>query len=52
MGHVIRRDTDSQIREVVELEIEGKRKKVRPRKSWKSWVIEEIEDVRKRSGAM
>ena len=49
MGHVIRRDTESQIREVVELEIEGKRKKVRPRKSW---VIEEIEDVRKRSGAM
>ena len=33
-GHVMCRDINSQIREVMEVEITGKRKKGRPRKSW------------------
>lgn len=36
--HIIRSDTDSQIREVVKLEIEGKRKKGRPRKWWNELI--------------
>ena len=35
-GHVMRGDTNSQIREVMEVEMIGKKKKGRPRKSWKS----------------
>ena len=37
-GHVILRDINSHIREVMELEITGKRKKGRPRKSWEKCV--------------
>ena len=33
-GHVIRGDINSQIHKVMEVEITGKRKKHRPRKSW------------------
>ena len=33
-GHVMRGDINSQIREVMEVEITGKRKKGRQRKSW------------------
>ena len=33
-GHVMRGDINSQIREVMEVEITGKRKKARARKSW------------------
>ena len=42
-GHVIRRDISSQIREVMEHEIPGKRKKGRPRKSWEECVKKDLE---------
>ena len=42
-GHIIRRDINSQIREVVELEITVKRKKAQPRKSWKKCVKKDLE---------
>ena len=42
-GHVICRDINSQIGEVMELEITGKRKKGRPRKSWEECVKKELE---------
>ena len=41
-GHVNRRDINSQIREVMGLEITGKRKN-RPRKSWEECVKEDLE---------
>ena len=40
-GHVMRGDINSQIREVMEVEITAKRKKGRPRKSW----VECIKDL-------
>ena len=42
-GHVIRRDISPQIREVMEHEIPGKRKKGRPRKSWEECVKKDLE---------
>ena len=42
-GHVIRRDISSQIREVMEHEIPGKRKKDRPRKSWEECIRKDLE---------
>ena len=42
-GHVICIDIDSQIREVMEVEITGKRKKGRPRKSWEECVKKDLE---------
>ena len=42
-GHVIRRDISSQIREVMEHEIPGKRKKGRPRKSCEKCVKKDLE---------
>ena len=42
-GHVIRGDINSQIREVIEVEITGKRKKGRPRKSWEECVKKDLE---------
>ena len=42
-GHVIRRDISSQIREVMEHEIPGKRKKGRPRKSWEVCIKRDLE---------
>ena len=42
-GHVICRDMNSQIREVMELEITGKRKKGQPRKSWEECVKKDLE---------
>ena len=42
-GHVIRRDISSEIREVMEHEIPGKRKKGRPRKSWEECVKKDLE---------
>ena len=42
-GHVICLDINSQIGEVMELEITGKRKKGRPRKSWEECVKKELE---------
>ena len=37
-GHVMHGDIDSQIREVMEIKITGKRKKGQPRKSWEECV--------------
>ena len=42
-GHVMRGDINSQIREVIEVEITEKRKKGRPRKSWKECVKKDLE---------
>ena len=42
-GHVIRLDISSQIREVMEHEIPGKRKKGRPRKSWEECIKKDLE---------
>ena len=42
-GHVMRGDTNSQIREVMEVEITGKRKKCQPRKSWEECVNNDFE---------
>ena len=42
-GHVICRDINSQIHEVIKLEITGKRKKGRPRKSWEERVKKDLE---------
>ena len=42
-GHVMRGDIDSQIREVMEVEITGKRKKGRPRKSWEECIKKDME---------
>ena len=42
-GHVICRDISSQIREVMEHEIPGKRKKGRPRKSWEECIKKDLE---------
>ena len=42
-GHVIRQDISSQIREVMEHEIPGKRKKGRPRKSWEECIKKDLE---------
>ena len=42
-GHVMRGGTNSQMREVVEVEITGKRKKSRPMKLWEEWVKKDLE---------
>ena len=42
-SHAIRRDINSEIREVIELEITGKRKKGRPRRSWEECVNKDLE---------
>ena len=42
-GHVIRRDINSQIREVMELETTGERKKARPRKWWEECIKKDLE---------
>ena len=42
-GHVIRRDISSQICEVMEHEIPGKRKKGRPRKLWEECIKKDLE---------
>ena len=43
MVHVMRGDMKSQISEVMEVEITGKRKKSRPRKSWEECVKKDLE---------
>ena len=40
-GHVLRRDDDSVLRVAQNLEVSGKRKRGRPRKTWKKQVEEE-----------
>ena len=42
-GHVIRRDINSQIREILELEMTGKRKNSRLRTSWEECVKKDLE---------
>ena len=42
-GHVMREDINSQIREVMKVEITGKRKKGRARKSWEVSVNKDLE---------
>ena len=42
-GHVMRGEIDSQIREVMEVEITGKRKKGQPRKSWEECIKKNME---------
>ena len=42
-GHVMRGNINSQIHEVMEVEITGKRKKGRPRKSWEECVKKDLE---------
>ena len=42
-GHVMRGDISSQIREVMEVEITGKRKKGQPRKSWEECIKKDLE---------
>ena len=44
-GHVLRRDDDSALRVALNLEVSGKRKRGRPRKTWKKQVEEETEKV-------
>ena len=42
-GHVLRRDDDSVFRVALNLEVSGKRKRRRPKKTWKKQVEEEEE---------
>ena len=44
-GYVLRRDDDSVLRVALNLEVSGKRKRGRPRKTWKKEVEEETEKV-------
>ena len=42
-GHVLRRDDDSVLRVALDLEVNGNRKRGRPKKTWKKQVEEETE---------
>ena len=42
MSYVMRGDINSQMREVMDVEIAGKRKKGRPRKSWDEGIKKEL----------
>ena len=44
-GHVLRRDDDSLLRVALNLEVSGKRKRGRPKKTWKKQVEEETEKI-------
>ena len=44
-GHVLRRDEDSVLKIALDLEVDGKRKRGRPRKTWKKQVEEDVEKV-------
>ena len=44
-GHVLRRDDDSVLRVALNLEVSGKRKRGRPRKTWKKQVEEETKKI-------
>ena len=43
--HVLRRDVDSVLRIALDLEVSGKRKQRRPKKTWKKQVEEETEKI-------
>ena len=44
-GHVLRRDDDSVLGVTLNLEVNGKRKRGRPKKTWKKQVEEETEKI-------
>ena len=44
-GHMLRRDDDSVLRVALNLEVSGKRKQARPKKTWKKQVKEETEKI-------
>ena len=44
-GHVLRRDDDSVFRVALNLEVSGKRKQGRPKKTWMKQVEEETEKI-------
>ena len=44
-GHVLRRDNNSVLRVALNLEVSGKRKRGRPKKTWKKQVEEETEKI-------
>ena len=44
-GHVLRRDDDSVLRVALNLEVSGKRKQGRPKKTWRKQVEEETEKI-------
>ena len=44
-GHVLRRDDDNVLRVAMDLEVSGKRKRGRPKKTWKKQVEEETEKI-------
>ena len=44
-GHVLRRDDDSVLRVALDLEVSEKRKRGRPKKTWKKQVEEETEKI-------
>ena len=44
-GHVLRRDDDSVLRVALNFEVSGKRKRGRPKKTWKRQVEEETEKI-------
>ena len=51
-GHVLRRDDDSVLRVALNLEVSGKRKRGRPKKTWKKQVEEETEIGLKKEEAL
>ena len=44
-GHVLRRDDNSVLRVALNLEVSGKRKRGRPKKTWRKQVEEETEKI-------
>ena len=44
-GHVLRRDNDSVLRVALDLEVSGKKKRGRRKKTWKKQVEEETEKI-------
>ena len=44
-GHVLKRDDDSVLRVALDFEMSGKRKRGRPKKTWKKQVEEETEKI-------
>ena len=46
-GHVLRRDDGHVLRKVLEFEVKGKRRRGRPRKTWKTQVKSERSEERR-----
>ena len=44
-GHVLRRDNDNVLRVALNLEVSGKRKRGRPKRTWRKQVEEETEKI-------